>query len=219
MMLWKRYKRIFKAKEDYQKELLESSFINKFKALIRLQEKALFFDKVKYKFNESFSFSKIIFILEDMIKNNVIEDYALGGATALLNYSTPHLTEDIDIFIDVKQSGLLVNLSKIYSFLVDKYDAKIKSEYLIIQGNPIQFLLPGDSLTQEAFENYSVVSIQGRKLHIFSLEYLIAIMLNLNKAKYRERLRIVKEENKFDEKVLFKILQKYKLIDKWNLIK
>ncbi len=84
MMLWKRYKRIFKAKEDYQKELLESSFMNKFKALIRLQEKALFFDKVKYKFNESFSFSKIIFILEDMIKNNVIEDYALGGATALL---------------------------------------------------------------------------------------------------------------------------------------
>ena len=199
--------------------MLESSFINKFKALIRLQEKALFFDKVKYKFNESFSFSKIIFILEDMIKNNVIEDYALGGATALLNYSTPHLTEDIDIFIDIKQKGLLVDLSKIYSFLVDKYDAKIKSEYLIIQGNPIQFLLPGDPLTQEAFENYSVVSIQGKKLHIFSLEYLIAIMLNLNKAKYRERLRIVKEENKFDEKVLLRILQKYKLVDKWNFIK
>ena len=112
-----RFKLIEKAKEKYQKDLLNSSYITKFKALIRLQEKALFFDKVRYKFSENFSFSEIIEVIEDLKENNIIQEYSLGGATALLYYSTPHLTEDIDIFIHLEKKGLLYSLSEIYSFL------------------------------------------------------------------------------------------------------
>jgi hypothetical protein len=215
----KRYKKYFEkiedSKDNYQKELLESSFLNKFKALIRLQEKSLFFGKSKYKFNESFNFSKIIEILDELKKENLVIDYCLGGATALLYYSTPHFTEDIDIFINIKQKGLLFSLSDIYEFLKTNYNAKEKGEFILIQGNPIQFLLPGDKLTQEAFDNAEYKNISGKKIKIFSLEHLVAIMLNLGKQKYISRLQIIKKENKYDENILTKLLVKYNLLNKW----
>ena len=43
-------------------------------------------------------------------------------------------------------------------------------------------------------------------------------MLYLNKPKYRERLRIVKEENNYNSKKLSDILKKYKLEEKWRVV-
>jgi hypothetical protein len=221
-MLKNKYTKFFKkvenSKQEYQKELLNSSFLNKFNALIRLQDKALFFGKVKYKFNESFNFEKIVDIIEDLKEQNLIIDFCLGGATALLYYSTPHLTEDIDIFINLKRKGILFSLTEIYEYLKITYNAKEKGEFILINDNPIQFLLPGDKLTHESFDEAKFISINGKKFKIFSLEFLIAIMLNLNKSKYKERLRIVKEENQFNSSILTNILKKYKLIDRWDLI-
>jgi len=214
----KRWKSIEDSKLSYQEQLLNSSYIDKFKALIRLQEKALFFDKIRYKFSENFNLPEIIDILNDVEKNGIVEDYVIGGATALLYYSTPHLTEDIDVFIKKKQKGLLFSLTDLYDFLKKKYRAKEEREYLIIKGNPIQFLIPGDKITQEAFDNANRVTVKGKAFKIFSLEFIIAIMLFLGKSKYKERLRIVKEENKYNNNKLIKILSKYNLLDKWNKI-
>lgn len=217
-----RYKRFFKkieeSKKQYQNELLNSSFLTKLSSLIRIQEKALFFKQIKQKFDESFDFPKIIDIIEDLKDQNLIQDYCLGGATALLYYSTPHLTEDIDIFIELKRKSLIYNLSDIYQYLKDNYQAVEKGEFILIKGFPVQFLLAGNQVTQEAFDEANYINISGKKFKIFSLEYLIAIMLYLGKSKYKERLRIVKEEQKYDENILNKLLQKYNLINKWNLI-
>ena len=206
------------SKDIYQLKLLNSSYFDKFKALIRLQEKALFFGKIRYKFSESFQMPEVIDMLNEVEKNDIIEDYVIGGATALLYYSTPHLTDDIDVFIKKQQKGLLFSLTDLYDFPKKKYRAKVEGEFLIIKGNPIQFLVPGDAITQDAFDHSNKVEIKGKKFKIFSLEYLIAIMLFLGKSKYRERLRIVKNENQYDKTKLLKILNKYNLEDKWNKI-
>ena len=213
------FKKIEESKQEYKVKLLNSSYMNKFKALIRLQEKALFFDRVRYKFSESFQMPEIIDMLDDLEKHEIIENYVIGGATALLYYSTPHLTDDIDIFIDKKQKGILYSLSDLYNFLTRKYKARIEGEFIVVKGNPIQFLVAGDNITKDAFNNPNTVNIRGRKFKLFSLEYLIAIMLYLNKLKYKERLRIVKEENQYDEIKLNKILIKYNLIERWDGIK
>lgn len=206
------------SKIEYINKILYSSYIDKFKSLIRLQEKALFFNKIRYKFSESFQMPEIIDMLNDLEKNDLVEDYVIGGATALLYYSTPHLTEDIDVFIKKKQKGLLFSLSDIYDFLKRKYKAKEENEYLLIKGNPIQFLVPGDKITQEAFDNSNKVNLKGKVFKLFSLEYIIGIMLFLNKSKYRERLRIVKSEEQYNQIELYKILNKYNLLEKWKKI-
>jgi len=207
--------KIEESKNIYQKKLLNSSYIIKFNALIRLQEKALFFNKIRYKFSETFQMPEIIDMLNDLEKNNIIEDYVIGEATALLYYSTPHLTDDIDVFIKKKQKGILFSFTDLYEFLKNKYKAKEEGEFLIIKGNPIQFLVSGDKLTQEAFNHPNNVQIRGKKFKIFSLEYLIAIMLFLGKSKYRERLRIIKDENRYNVNILNNILHNYSLLEKW----
>ena len=51
-----KYQKIFskieESKLNYQKQLLNSSFNEKLIALVHLQKKAKFFDKIKYKFKE-----------------------------------------------------------------------------------------------------------------------------------------------------------------------
>ena len=42
---------------------------------------------------------RVVQILDEMVKDGVIEDYVIGGATALLYFSEPTFTEDIDVFV------------------------------------------------------------------------------------------------------------------------
>lgn len=211
--MYKPYFKIEESKKAYQQDLLNSSFEEKINALNRIKEKKTF---MQGQLSESFMMLKVIEALDALIKENLIEDWVMGGATALLYYSTPHLTEDINIFISIKSKSSIVNLAPIYEYLKWHYAAKEDREYILLAHTPIQLLMPEDKLTDEAVKNTQVVSLSGQKFKIMKLEYLIAIMLNLGKSKYRERLRIVKEESKYDKKVLEKLLIKYNLLDKWN---
>ncbi len=162
---------------------------------------------------------KVIKILNEMVKDRIINDFVLGGATALLNYTNNIFqTEDIDVFIVVKQSGLIVNLEPIYTYLKYNYDAKEYGEYLIVEGFPIQFLIPEDSLHKDAFKNAKVVNIHGEKCKIFDFEYLIALMIFLFKPKYIERLRLILKQKNYDTKKLNEILKHHNLLNKFNKI-
>jgi len=151
-----------------------------------------------------------------MVTSGVIEDYVIGGATALLYYSQPMFTEDIDIFISLKSdSQLIINLEPVYRFLQDKYNAKQEKEYLIIDDIPLQFLVPYDTLSEEAFLNCNSVIWKDVSFKIFNLEYIMGIMIQLNKPKYRERLSILLRDNNYNADKLEQILKKHDLYDKW----
>lgn len=212
------FKKVEESKNKYQKTLLNSSFENKISSLRRLQEKGIFFNQINYKFSESFSMEKIIKVLDDLKDKKLIKDYVIGGATALLFYSTPMLTEDIDVFITIEKQGLLIDLSDIYTYLKKTYNAKVENEYILIFGNPIQFLMSDDKITTDAIKNANEIKLKGVKFKVFSFEYLISIMLYLNKPKYRERLLTIKTENKYDAKKLNTLLNKYNLLDRWDKI-
>ena len=57
---------------------------------------------------------KTIEILKQMIKEGIIEDYAIGGAVGVIFYTEPTDTKDLDIFILPKfTSHGLVDLSSV----------------------------------------------------------------------------------------------------------
>ncbi len=161
----------------------------------------------------------VIRTLNELVDRGVIEGFAIGGATALIYFSTPMLTEDIDVFVEIKKKGPLVDLSHIYSFLIEKKNSKVEGEYVFIDGFPVQFLVPYDELSKEAFEATIPVSYSGLSVRIFSLEYLMAIMIQLNKPKYRERLRLLMEEGNFDDALLSKILASHNLLGRWDILR
>ena len=121
------------------------------------------------------------------------------------------------MFIHLKgESGLLVNLNPVYDFLLTKKQAEKQDEYLLVEGFPLQFLLPYDDLSMEAFQNPNKITFHGMEFKIFGLEYLMAIMIQLGKRKYRERLLALLEDQNFDEQILTDILTKHRLIQKWT---
>jgi hypothetical protein len=158
----------------------------------------------------------VLVAFEDLVQKGIIEGYAIGGATALLYYSRPTFTEDIDVFISIRSESNLVDLSPVYRALLSTSSTRIEGEYVYIDGFPVQVLVPYDSLSAEAFDRAVEVHIAGGRCRILSLEYLMAIMIQLHKPKYRERLRILLSERLFDESVLLAILTKHGLRESWK---
>jgi len=221
----KKFEKVFKEKERYRKELLNLNFDEKLQILSQLQERAVIFGHtdVRFKFDDDFKFENIIDIIDDLKSNNLIEDYVLGGSVALLYYTNPDfLTTDVDIFVTPNNNSPIFNLSPIYDYLKNNYNAIEKKEWIEVSTIPLQFLAPDKDLHGDAFKDAQEVEVNGKKFKILTLEYLIAIMLLVNNKKYKARLIQVIEENNFDinklEPILKKYNIKYNLLDKWNRI-
>ena len=57
---------------------------------------------------------QLLVLLNEMLQNGLIGNYALGGATALIHYFEPIQTQDIDVFVVLtNQKDDLVNPSSI----------------------------------------------------------------------------------------------------------
>lgn len=162
---------------------------------------------------------QVISTLEEMVEEGIISDFVIGGATALIYFSSPTFTEDIDVFIYLKEAtGPIIDIGPVYSFLKEKKNATQGDEYIFLEGFPLQFLIPYDDLTREAFENPVKIELDSKSFKIFGLEYLMAIMIQLKKKKYIERLRILIEEDNFDKGKLTSILERFKLTQDWQVL-
>ncbi|MFH1652460.1 MAG: hypothetical protein ABIE74_00225 [Pseudomonadota bacterium] len=161
----------------------------------------------------------VFIAVNDLKKSGIIKNYALGGATALLFYAEPAATYDIDIFIlfTAKQTDL-IDLGPIYDFL-QKKGWKPEREHIVFDGIPVQFLSTSNELVEEGVKNALEKKYEDIKIRVMSLEHLIAIMLQTNRPKDRERIGKLLEENiEFDLDELKRILNKYNLTKQWKHI-
>lgn len=153
-----------------------------------------------------------------MQTEGVIKQYALGGATALLFYAEPALTFDIDVFIffpESKKRSQLIDLSSLYHVLKQR-GYEIEKEHVLIEGIPVQFIPAYNSLVEEAVRNAVDQDYQGTRTRVIQLEYLLAIMLETNRGKDRERIGKLLEEISIDRNKLVAILRQHKLDKKWE---
>jgi hypothetical protein len=164
--------------------------------------------------------NELLECLEQMQRNGLISDYAIGGATALIFYFEPFQTVDVDVFVILAdQSGVLVNLSPIYSFLESK-GATPKGEYVIIGNIPIQFLVPYNTLVEEAVRTARTVKFNGTPCRIPQLEYLMAIMVQTSRAKDKARLEeLAKFPQLFNRDMFESLIQRFSLEEKWKRIR
>lgn len=204
-----------KRKQDRLNKVVSSYFKEKMEYLSRLSSQKKFLKKI----GESIDFTqtdKIIPVLNDIVTQGFIKDFVMGGGAAVAYYSLPTQTDDVDFFLSFKVEPVFLDLSPVLNYLIETYGAKYDGDHILLFGIPIQFLVPGDKLSEEAFNKTNFVEEIGCK--IMKLEYLVAIMLQLNKPKYRMRVAYIKEEKKYDEVLLNKILKEYNLLDVFNKI-
>ncbi|HOM27430.1 MAG TPA: hypothetical protein PKV21_08000, partial [bacterium] len=89
-------------------------------------------------------------------------------------------------------------------------------EYILINKIPVQFIPASKDLEKEAIENSVKVKFKNIEIKILKAEYLIAIFLDVFRPKDREKIIKLIEQSKIDKKVLFDILKRYNLYEKFN---
>lgn len=157
-------------------------------------------------------------VINNLEKEGIVEGYAMGGATALLFYAEPALTFDIDIFVflsDDKDTKRIVDLSPLYRSLEAKGFIAEK-EHVIIGGIPVQFIPVYNSLVEEAVNQTSTKEYEGVKVKVLKIEHLLAIMIDTNRPKDRERIGKLLNEVTFDQEFLATVLKRHALSKKWE---
>src|SRR5262245_20638566 len=95
-------------------------------------------------------FASAVSALERMKREGLLTEYAIGGAMALVFWTEPVATFDLDVFVLLPgESKPLVSLDPIYRWAeANGYPAK--GEHIIIEGIPVQIIPSHSALADEA---------------------------------------------------------------------
>ena len=159
---------------------------------------------------------KTLRVLNRMVRDGVIEQYAIGGAVAAVFYIEPINTNDLDIFFHVKDPGDKIDiLAPLYDYLSDLgYEAE--GEAIEIEGWPVQFLPIFNPLLEEAVEQANEIRFKRTKTRVMRAEHLVAIMLQTGRLKDFARIHQFMEHGGLNDALLLQILARHGLMDQWK---
>jgi hypothetical protein len=155
-------------------------------------------------------------VLNELEHLGTIDRYAIGGAVGVFFYVEPALTYDLDVFVQIPVSpaGVLV-LTSIYDELRARgYEPD--GECVLVEGTPVQFLPAYNDLLVEALENARSMDYNGVTTRVLRAEHLAAICVQTGRAKDRERVRMLTEQDELDGPMLASILERFGLTEKWH---
>ena len=163
------------------------------------------------------SIKDIIVTVNQMQADNIIGQYAIGGAVAAAFYLEPAATKDVDVFvsIDPPRGQSLVSLDPIYRYLEARDLRTDDQGNLIISGWPVQFLAVGTPLDREALDQAVKREVDGEPVRILGAEHLAAIAFHLGRPK--DKLRVIQflEAHVLDDSKFSAILERHDLLDRW----
>ncbi len=154
-------------------------------------------------------------VINQMLLDDVIDNYALGGAVAAIFYTEPIDTQDVDVFVQIKstESDLSI-LLPIYDYLL-KRGYQVKAEHIYIEGFPVQFLPIFNALTEEAVEQAQEFELNTIRVRIMRPEHLVALMLDTGRLKDYLRINLFLQSDAVNREQLQDVLQRYGLSQKW----
>jgi hypothetical protein len=163
------------------------------------------------------SIEKTIAVINQTRADGVIENYALGGATAVIFYTEPIATEDVDIFVHVVNTeSVLLQFQPLFDYL-KKRGYEIKGEHVYIEGFPVQFLPISNDLIAEAITEANEFALGSAVIvRVMSPEHLVAIMLDTGRLKDFLRIGVFLEHDVVNPEKLQTVLEKHGLAEKWR---
>ncbi|HEU4886720.1 MAG TPA: hypothetical protein VFV49_02460 [Thermoanaerobaculia bacterium] len=158
------------------------------------------------------NFAEAIVALNDMKAEGIVSDYAIGGAMALIFWSEPTATFDLDVFVSLKQDGILVSLDRIYAWSRARGYPE-EAEHIVISGVPVQIIPTPNQLASEAVSAAADLVYDGQPIRVIRPEYLIAMYLEetARTRKRLERVATLLDEGNLDSALLNDLLGRYNL--------
>jgi hypothetical protein len=142
----------------------------------------------------------------------VIDDYAVGGATAVLFYAEPARTYDLDVFVIIRPDldRGLEPLAAIYEW-ARRGGYETQAEHILIDGVPVQFLPAYTALVEESVREARNLTYGSTSVRVVGPEHLIALAVQAGGAKRRERAYQLLEAGCVDRVRLRDILARHSL--------
>lgn len=159
------------------------------------------------------SFAQTLRALNEMKREGVIAEYAIAGAMALLFWTEPIPTYDLDVLVFLPHaSGPIVSLDPIYDWAL-KRGYRFEKEHIVIEGTSVQFVPSPNELADEAIKTAADITYRGEDVRVVRPEYLIGLYLDgsAKTAKRRERAAALRESGRVDPARLQDIMKRFKL--------
>ncbi len=151
--------------------------------------------------------------MNELKASGVVDEYAVAGAMALVFWTEPIPTFDLDVLVFLpEQPSPIVSLEPIY-FWTSARGYASQSEHVLIEGVPVQFLPAHNALADEAIETAATLDYEGVPVRVVRPEYLVALYLEpgARTLKRRERAAALKESTSIDPRLLAEILGRFHL--------
>lgn len=157
-------------------------------------------------------------VLEQLVAEGTLKQYAIGGATAAGFHGEPLATRDIDVFVfaEPPAGSLIITLDSLYRELARLGYDRFDEEGLLIENYPVQFLSSSPGLETEAVEEAMVFEWDHHRARVMRPEHLAAIALTVGRPKDRARVVYLVGLPGFDRARFGAILARHELTKKWQ---
>lgn len=158
------------------------------------------------------NFSHALSSVERMKTEGVVTEYAIGGAMAVVFWAEPIPTFDLDVFVLLPTSSLLVSMAPIYEW-ARRNGFQEEAEHILIAGVPVQVIPAHNALAEEAIRTAADLDYEGVPVRVIRPEYLIALYLepSARSQKRLQRVAALMEEPVVDRDLLDEVVARYKL--------
>jgi hypothetical protein len=155
-------------------------------------------------------------VLNELKSDGIIEDYAIGGAMAVLFYAEPTRTYDLDVFVLLPRSeGTIVVLTPVYTWL-EARGFEPRAEHVTIHGVPVQLIPAYNDLVEAAVTEARVLDYEDVAVRVTPPEHLIAIAFQTGGGKRRERAFQLLETADIDRDILDDLLSRFEIQAPWS---
>ena len=167
------------------------------------------------------SLQKAVEIVATLGERGIVQNYAIAGAVAALNYIQPTFTEDLDIPVSVgafeKRQSSLILLTPIEQALAEMgYSERTDVGYLI-EGWPVQFLPVASALDMEGLERAVEVDIgAGILARCLRAEHVVATAARIGRLKDLARIEAFLAQNAVDLMALKGVIERHDLKPAWK---
>lgn len=159
---------------------------------------------------------KTLEILNKLVTNKVVDNYAIGGAMGAMFYTEAVMTVDLDVFVLFPDDTDLLPLTPLYACLKEwGYEPdEAESECVNIEGIPVQFLPAFDGLLQDALAHARTFDYQGVPSKVMRAEHLAAVCVQTGRMKDRLRVGTLLESEGFDMNGFHALLNRFGLSER-----
>lgn len=123
------------------------------------------------------AFATALAAIEQLKREGVVDEYAIGGAMALVFWTEPTTTYDVDVFVLMQSSGIIFSLEPIYAWAA-RHGYAVDAEHIVVAGVPLQTIPAHNTLTIEAVKAAADLHYEDQPVRVIRPEYLIAMALD-----------------------------------------